>query len=59
MPKVKLYRGDCLAILEKMRPESVDLILTDPPYGHNNASFYARCGLRTRVSFTTKNLPKK
>lgn len=28
----KLYNDDCLTILEKMPNDSVDLILTDPPY---------------------------
>lgn len=30
----KLYHGDCLEILPHLEP--VDLVLTDPPYGHNN-----------------------
>jgi site-specific DNA-methyltransferase (adenine-specific) len=29
-----LYHGDCLEILPHLEP--VDLVLTDPPYGHNN-----------------------
>lgn len=28
--------GDCLGILPRLPDKSVDLILTDPPYGHNN-----------------------
>ena len=28
-----LYRGDCLAVLASMEPESVDAIVCDPPYG--------------------------
>lgn len=28
-----LYEGDCLDIMAKMEPESVDTVLTDPPYG--------------------------
>lgn len=31
--KLKLYEGDCLDALKQMPPESVDLIVTDPPYG--------------------------
>ena len=31
-----LYYGDCLEILPLLEDESVDLVLTDPPYGHNN-----------------------
>ena len=30
--KYKLYQGDCLNILKGLPNESVDLILTDPPY---------------------------
>ena len=30
-----LYKGDCLNILEKIPTHSIDLILTDPPYGIN------------------------
>lgn len=29
----KIIQGDCLEILKKLPPESVDLIVTDPPYG--------------------------
>ena len=28
-----LYRGDCRAVMAKMREESVDSIVCDPPYG--------------------------
>jgi len=31
-----LYHGDCLEILPLLADCSVDLIVTDPPYGHNN-----------------------
>lgn len=30
---MKLYRGDCLKILPKLKSQSIDLCLTDPPYG--------------------------
>jgi len=30
---VKLYLGDCLEILPQLEAGSVDLVLTDPPYG--------------------------
>jgi len=32
-----LYLGDCLEILPTLEAESVDMIWTDPPYGHGNA----------------------
>ena len=28
----KILNGDCITILKKMPPESVDLIFADPPY---------------------------
>ena len=30
---VQLYCGDCLEILPMLEPESVDAVITDPPYG--------------------------
>ncbi|MDO8707010.1 MAG: site-specific DNA-methyltransferase [Sulfuricaulis sp.] len=32
-----LYLGDCLEILPTLAAESVDMVWTDPPYGHGNA----------------------
>jgi site-specific DNA-methyltransferase (adenine-specific) len=34
--RVQLYLGDCLAILPTLPAGSVDAVVTDPPYGHNN-----------------------
>ena len=33
MSEVKLYQGDCLQVMKNIEDGSVDLILTDPPYG--------------------------
>ena len=30
---VTLLHGDCLELMKKIRPGSIDLVLTDPPYG--------------------------
>lgn len=30
---IKIYHGDCLEEYKKIKPGSVDLVLTDPPYG--------------------------
>jgi site-specific DNA-methyltransferase (adenine-specific) len=30
--KVQLYCGDCLTVMDVLEPESVDAVLTDPPY---------------------------
>lgn len=31
-----LYQGDCLEVMPTLAPESITLLWTDPPYGHNN-----------------------
>lgn len=31
--EMKLYNGDCLEIMKKIPDKSIDLVLTDPPYG--------------------------
>lgn len=33
---VTLILGDCLQEMKKLDDNSVDMIFTDPPYGHNN-----------------------
>ena len=33
MDKIKLLHGDCLELMKDIPDKSVDLILTDPPYG--------------------------
>ncbi len=33
MSKIELYKGDCLELLKPLTEESVDCIITDPPYG--------------------------
>jgi site-specific DNA-methyltransferase (adenine-specific) len=35
---ITIFHGDCREILPSLRDGSVDLILTDPPYGHENNS---------------------
>jgi len=35
---IKLIEGDCLAILPTLEASSIDLIITDPPYGINAGS---------------------
>jgi len=32
----KLYWGDCLDFIEQLQEESIDLVLTDPPYVHKH-----------------------
>jgi len=33
---VTIYQGDCLDVMKALADKSVDMIFTDPPYGHNN-----------------------
>lgn len=33
---VRLYHADCREVLASLSDASIDLVLTDPPYGHNN-----------------------
>jgi site-specific DNA-methyltransferase (adenine-specific) len=33
---VTIYHSDCLELMREMEPGSVDMVLTDPPFGHNN-----------------------
>ena len=33
LQECKLYLGDCLSIMKNISAASVDLVLTDPPYG--------------------------
>ena len=35
-PDIKIYLGDCLEILPLLKSESMDMVWTDPPYGHDN-----------------------
>ena len=30
--KVFLHEGDCLSVMRKMKPDSIDAVVTDPPY---------------------------
>ena len=38
----KLIHGDSLTVLRQMEPESVDAIITDPPYGINFEAWRTR-----------------
>lgn len=37
-PGVKVIQGDCLEVLRKLPEASIDVIITDPPYGLSNTS---------------------
>lgn len=38
-PNIKIYCGDCLEIMKEIPDKSIDLVLTDPPYGRNKADW--------------------
>jgi site-specific DNA-methyltransferase (adenine-specific) len=44
-----LAQGDCLEVLERLQPRSVDLIFADPPYHLSNGGTTCRSGRRARV----------
>lgn len=39
MSEIKLYHGDCLEIMKNISDKSIDVILTDLPYGATNCSW--------------------
>lgn len=40
----KLFQGDCVEILEKANPESIDMIFADPPYMLSNGGITCHAG---------------
>ena len=36
MPEIRLYNQDCIVTMETLKQDSIDLILTDPPYNIGN-----------------------
>ena len=36
MSEIKLYNEDCIAAMEKISPDTINLIVTDPPYNLGN-----------------------
>lgn len=37
--RIELYHGDCLSVLPMLSSESVDSVVTDPPYGQTNENY--------------------
>ena len=33
---IDLYHGDCLEVMKEIDDKSIDMVLTDPPYGRKN-----------------------
>ncbi|PAF53094.1 hypothetical protein BKH42_07905 [Helicobacter sp. 13S00482-2] len=46
----KLFLGDCIEILQKATPESVDMIFADPPYHLSNGGFTCQGGKSVSVN---------
>lgn len=44
-----LVQGDCIDVLERLKPYSVDLAFADPPYHLSNGGSTCQSGRRTRV----------
>ena len=40
MPDLKIYEGDCLDVLAGLPADSVNLIVTSPPYGNQRKHTY-------------------
>jgi site-specific DNA-methyltransferase (adenine-specific) len=47
--RVRLFKGDCVSILNALPAESVDVIFADPPYFLSNGGTTCRAGKRTSV----------
>jgi site-specific DNA-methyltransferase (adenine-specific) len=47
--RVRLFKGDCVAVLESLPAESVDVVFADPPYFLSNGGTTCRAGKRTSV----------
>ena len=44
-----LYQGDCREVLQRLEPESVDLIFADPPYFLSNGGVTCKSGKMVSV----------
>ena len=47
--RVRLFKGDCVSVLDALPAESVDVIFADPPYFLSNGGTTCRAGKRTSV----------
>ena len=39
MSKIELYHGDCIELMQSLKPKSIDLIFADPPYNLSGNGF--------------------
>ena len=49
MAKPTLIQGDCLIEMNKLQPDSIDMIFADPPYNLSNGGFTVKSGKRASV----------
>ncbi|PIS04545.1 MAG: site-specific DNA-methyltransferase [Candidatus Buchananbacteria bacterium CG10_big_fil_rev_8_21_14_0_10_42_9] len=56
--KFYLFNHDCLAILEKIPENSIDMIFADPPYNLSNGGFTVYAGRRVSVNKGTWDASK-
>lgn len=47
-PNYQLYQGDCLKVLPTLADESVDAVITDPPYSSGGLSSSARAAMPSK-----------
>lgn len=52
---ITIYCGDCREILPNLEDESIDMIFTDPPYGHRNNDNDLQSSLRVGVKGARQN----
>ena len=56
---IKLLQGDCFELLKDIPDESVDMVLTDPPYGmsfqsgHRKTKYEKLRGIPTLIGWMT------
>ena len=55
---ITLFHGDCVEILNKATPESIDMIFADPPYMLSNGGITCQAGNLSLLSriITMENL---
>ena len=46
---VKLYKGDCINILDDIEEKSIDMIFADPPYFLSNGGITCKSGKMSKV----------
>ena len=58
MSNIKLYNGDCIEIMKKFKDNSVDLIITSPPY-NLGGSFHTANNRMKAYNLYSDNMPEE